>query len=124
MIASAGCDVHRSENFFVLNIASGDWEDLCAKTEFAESSGKRIRTQLSVVRGNRRFVAAQEFGFFNTSIFDLHDADGSIFVAHRKTSFGTGRNVINLTCRQIRDIGASAAKSVALLGLLTAEKEF
>ena len=42
MVTAAGGYVYRSTDFFILNIAAGNWEDLRAKSEFAEFACHRI----------------------------------------------------------------------------------
>ncbi len=49
MVVAAGGEVAGAEDFLVLNVGSGDWEDLGAEAEFAEDTGHGVGDEAGVV---------------------------------------------------------------------------
>ena len=80
MIAAARGHVHRAENLFVLNIASGNGQLLGAEAEFPEFASHGIGSELFIVGIDGRLVAAQQGGQLDASPFHGHHAERAVLI--------------------------------------------
>lgn len=123
MIASAGGDMHGTEDFFVLNIASRNGEFLGAETEFAEFTGDGIGGEFGVMFSDGERISAEESGLTDAAIGNGHEGNRAVLIFVRKLAMGGRGDVIDFACGKVRDIWTTATEAVAFLGLLAAEIE-
>ena len=99
MVATAGGHVQGAEDFFVLNVASRDWQFLRAEAKFAKFSGHRVALEFSVMGVDRRLLAIKKFGIYNFSTLDGLKSKSAIRVLHDETTFAVGGDKVNFAGR-------------------------
>src|SRR4030088_3403473 len=119
MVAATGRNVHGSQNFLVLNIASGDRQKLSPKAQFPEFTSRWVFLNFFLMRFDRKQIPLQKLGFNNSSPFDRHQTDRAIFKFERESSGSTCWNIINLAGRQGCDVWSASTQPVTLLGFLS-----
>lgn len=120
VVAAAGSDVERAENFLVLDIAAGGREELGSEAQFTEHTGHGVVAEFAVVFGDGVGVAMEENGALDATAGDFHEADRGVGVAVGEGSIGSGGDEVDFPGGEVGDVGFRAsAESVAFLGLLS-----
>ena len=124
MIAAPCSHMDGPPDFLILDVAARNGEDLCSEAQFADFARHRVGDEFLIMGFDDRDVAAEEFGFLDSAVGDVHEADRSVFVAHGEFARSSGGHIINLASREVGDIRfVASAEAVALLCLLATEFE-
>src|ERR1051325_11356733 len=99
MVVAAGGDVHRAENFFVLDVRAGDGENLCAEAELTKLASGGIGLKGGQKVFERNGVATEEFSVFDAAIGDFHQGQRSVFLEfHGELAASIGSNPLDFAC--------------------------
>lgn len=124
VVASSGRNVECSENFFILDISTGEGEDLGAEAELAQFARDGVGDDFVLMIADGLKVPPDERGMDDSAIPNLHESEGAILVFHGECAFGAGWNEIDFACRKISDVGLfPAAEAMTFLGFLLVEQE-
>ena len=123
MITSASSDMHRAEDFFVLNVASGNGEFLGAESEFAEFTSDGIGGEFRVMGSDGGRISAEQGGLADAAFGNGHESNCAVFVFVRKGAICGIRDVVDFARGKVGDIWATATETVAFLGFLATEIE-
>ncbi len=124
MVVAAGGEVTGAEDLFVLDVGSGDGEDLSAEAEFAEDTGHGVGDETIVVGVDGELVAGDEVGADDAAAGDGETTERAVFVFHGEEPFCAGGDEVDLAGGEVSDVGlGAAAEPVAFLGFLAVEDE-
>ena len=74
MVITPSSEVTGAEDLLVLNVLVRNWENLCAKPEFAKRTCHWIICESSVVLVDGGLVTFDQFGFKNITVLDSKES--------------------------------------------------
>ena len=124
MVAPASGHVQGAEDFFILNVAAGHRQFLCAETKFTQFAGDRVTRQFRVMLVNDCLLAAEEGGVDDFSALDCLQAKRAVGVLHDESALASSRDEVHFAGREVSHVWlVDETDAMAFLRLLFAALE-